>query len=555
MRKNNKIFDSDSFRKKRETENFAIRKEKHDSVINKRRNMEADLANVTRNLDYDSDSDDMSTEIAKKNPITPEIEQALPNLMSDDPEKQLMSTTTIRRLLSMDRNPPIDAVLDAGCLPRLIQFLSFDNNTKLQFEATWAMTNIASGTSKHTWALVENGAVAPLIRLLSSSDPNLVEQSVWALGNISGDGSKCRDYLLSMGCLTAVSTMITSVLAARSEGKKVQPTLLRNAAWAFSNLFRGKPAPSLSAVSGALPVMSTLLGNDDSEVVVDVLWAVTYFTDSGEDRISHILTTDIVPKVIAYLSCQDPTKQMPALRAVGNILTGSNEQTQAVLDMGALQPLFNLVGSSKRTLRKEACWAISNIAAGTPEQIQMLLTNEGMKTLFTILVGNTMQGQAQQPQAQQQPEGNFELRKEIAWIFANISSCCSEQQLKSIDPKILTAALCANLKIKEAKLVALSLLGIKRILDLFNDENNENVVADYIDEIGGVDVIEELQSHQKYEVYQTACDIITQYFCLEDEDGDDVFDQSNAQNGAQPVSFSFAASSPSSSSTGNTFFG
>lgn len=350
--------------------------------------------------------------------------------------------------------------------------------------------------------------------------------------------------------------MITRVLSAAASAtspdeQKVQPSLLRNAAWAFSNLFRGKPAPALAAVTPALPVMSTLLGNEDSEVVVDVLWAVTYFTDSGEDRITSILGTDIVPKVISYLSCQDPTKQMPALRAVGNILTGSNEQTQAVLNMGALQPLFNLVNSSKRTLRKEACWAISNIAAGTPEQIQLLLANKGMSNLYSILLGKSIPGNANSGNSG--GEANFDLKKEIAWIFANISSCCSEQQLKSMDPKILISALCANLKIKEAKLIALSLLGIKRILDLFNDSNNENVVADYIEEIGGVETIEDLQSHTKYEVYQTASDIIAQYF-FDDEDDEDVnFDVSDAN---QSTTFSFAAGAPSlsGSGSGNSFF-
>ena len=102
MRKNNKIFDSDSFRKKRETENFAIRKEKHDSVINKRRNMEDVLASAPDDFDYDSDND-TTLNIPAKNPVAPEIEQAIPNLMSDDPEKQLASTTTIRRLLSMGK--------------------------------------------------------------------------------------------------------------------------------------------------------------------------------------------------------------------------------------------------------------------------------------------------------------------------------------------------------------------------------------------------------------------------------------------------------------------
>lgn len=420
---------------------------------------------------------------------------------------------------------------------------------------------VASGTSKHTWTLVEGGAVPQLIKLLDSNDPNLVEQAVWALGNISGDGFKCRNYLLTMGCLVSVSNMIQRVLTAVSAGEKVQPSLLRNAAWAFSNLFRGKPAPDIEAVAGSLPVMSKLLDNSDSEVVVDVLWAVTYFTDSGEDRITRILGTDIIPKVITYLSCGDPTKQMPALRAVGNILTGTNSQTQCVLDMGSLQPLFNLVDNTKRTLRKEACWAISNIAAGTPEQIQLLLTNPGMKKLYDILVGvnnntaTTTAGGSGSGSVSSQ-DANFDLRKEIAWIFANISSCCSEQQLKVIDVKILANALCANLKIKEAKLIALSLLGIKRILDLSNDENHENAVADHIEEIGGVDIIEELQGHSKFEIYQTATDIITEYFCG-DEDEDDVsFDPATgiqaSGNNSNSTTFSFAAPAPSAG--GNTFF-
>ena len=98
MRKNNKIFDSDSFRKKRETENFAIRKEKHNSIINKRRNLEGIID--SDDSDHDSDSD---IGAQTQNTITPEIAQALPDLMSNDPDKQLASTTSIRRLLSMGK--------------------------------------------------------------------------------------------------------------------------------------------------------------------------------------------------------------------------------------------------------------------------------------------------------------------------------------------------------------------------------------------------------------------------------------------------------------------
>ncbi len=53
---------------------------------------------------------------------------------------------------------------------------------ELQFEAAWALTNVASGSSEQTRAVVREGAVAPIVRLLSSPVHNVAEQAVWAIG-------------------------------------------------------------------------------------------------------------------------------------------------------------------------------------------------------------------------------------------------------------------------------------------------------------------------------------------------------------------------------------
>jgi importin subunit alpha-1 len=60
-----------------------------------------------------------------------------------------------------------------------------------------------------------------------------------------------------------------------------------------------------------------------------------------------------------------------ALRAVGNIVTGDDMQTQAIIDAGGLPCLCHLLSNSKESIRKETCWTISNITAGNSNQIQV----------------------------------------------------------------------------------------------------------------------------------------------------------------------------------------
>lgn len=67
-------------------------------------------------------------------------------------------------------------------------------------------------------------------------------------------------------------------------------------------------------------------------------------------------------------------------------MTGTDEQTQAVLDSGALTMFPQLLRHKKANIQKEAAWTLSNITAGKDSQIQEVINAGLVPYLVDMLV-------------------------------------------------------------------------------------------------------------------------------------------------------------------------
>lgn len=435
---------------------------------------------------------------------------------SDDPAVMFHGVLMVRKLLSVNENPPIQAVVDSGVVPRLVSLLPRDDWVELQFEAAWAVSNVASGTQDHTHLVIQLDAVPQFVRLLESTSEEVREQATWAIGNIAGDSADCRNYILSLGAMPKLIKAIGIPVS--------KVTILRNAVWALSNLCRSKPPPALEAVAPALPVLASLLNHHDKEVVTDACWAISYISDGPVERIQRVLQANVIERIIAMLTAPSVAMQTPALRTIGNVVTGNDSQTQAVIDNGALTAFHFLLNHPRRAIKKEACWCLSNITAGSVDQIQAVIASD----LFPV-VKNLLDA----------PE--YEVKKEAVWCIANTTSGGTKEQLRYLCDIGILDPLCRILTLYDLKIVTVALESIENFLQLGQDDMRDRGLAanPYVQQLvsnGGYELIEALQEHQSPELFNQSAAVIETYFPVDAAPGE----ASGGMGGAAPGQYNFS---------------
>ncbi|KAE9015277.1 hypothetical protein PF005_g13245 [Phytophthora fragariae] len=301
----------------------------------------------------------------------------------------------IRVLLATHENDykAVEQIIESGIVPVMVSLLNSASplasatrtGGEVYREILWCLTNIASGQYEHTKLVLP--AVPRLLQFLEGSNHSLAEHAAWVLGNIAADCEEFRQQLIANGAVVPLVKLLSN---------PSEKELAKTSAWALSNLARGFETPAKPFVdAGIIPVVVRGLsqpsspGSFSEDIVVEVAWLLSFLTAREEEYLKLMLENGLVDLLLPYFSTNNELLLTPILRVFGNICCGSPDHHMDEWQMPYVRRLLSAdsvvlpklheflqpaaAGAQQKTLAAEAAWVISNLAATEAPVVELLM--------------------------------------------------------------------------------------------------------------------------------------------------------------------------------------
>ncbi|OMJ82574.1 hypothetical protein SteCoe_16682 [Stentor coeruleus] len=398
-----------------------------------------------------------------------------------DSEIMVLALGSLKNVISKNREFPFGLVCNEELIRVLMQVLN-SKNTQLIQQALWCVINFfADAPGNILDKFIDQGIIPSLCEIMKTNpSQDIIENCIWALGNLIGEGGKYR-------ILTESFFLWRDFLhLAVSDNLSIRKVSV----WALVNYVNNKPILSLTISTEILQILSSGLMSEDYEILKETCWICYFVTNNHNELVQYLFTYDYITRLEELLRNNNVKIQYPAAKIFGNISICGNEYCENILQRGFLQILGPLLTHPDNKMKKEVLFIFSNFLAGSKDMVLRILNHPCYKALFEYINNE-----------------NLTLKKEAFWALSNAASCESVEVLIKLQELKLFPLLLQgffHLDVNLLRSILDSLLNIFKVFRSYYEWDNwVNFVEDFSN-YDGFDKIESLLSHPNHKIMEKA---------------------------------------------------
>jgi hypothetical protein len=218
--------------------------------------------------------------------------------------------------------------------------------------------------------------------------------------------------------------------------------------------------------------------------------------------VDAILRTEIATRLVLLLSGPSIEQLQVGLQLIGDILAGTEAQTQHLIDAGVIPALGCIVMShaprEHEIIQRDAYWALSNITAGTKAQANTVFRTLVLR--FPEIIRVITHGD------------NAMLRREALMVFANAFPRASWSKIDHLMETFqFVRVLCDVLRLGEMETIPVALEAIHRLLERAEQEGHLGRFIDALAEHDGFEMLGQLQRHAAVTVCEGSTRILSRW--------------------------------------------
>lgn len=404
------------------------------------------------------------------------------------PDALLESVTCLKILNEKNASFPFGQVFDDGVVDLFYgQLLGSTGNSELKRQILWILINAFFDSAEIVNKFVNKGIVEGLCRLICNElHREVLENSIWCLGNLLGESEAIRARALSQN--------IHTVLLNFASGTDI--ALKRTSFWVLSNLCKGKTI-TLSTAFSISSIISKGLTSDDIEITMESAWICYYLSEKFSELLNSLFESNLIPILLTHLHSTNAKIQFPVLKVFGNISASTDSQCEYLLKLGFISIIAPMLTHPAKSFKKEVLFIFSNLLAGSGEIALAVLNSPCMRTIVEFMSCNV-----------------FEIKKEAVWGVCN--AACNKDlrvvmKVLEIDViQVLVQCLVHN----DAALIENVVSAIGNLLDVLEKRLSAGQwkkVMIQFEEAQGFERINQLFSHPNFKVHQEVENFLCRY--------------------------------------------